>query len=285
MSEETHKLNTLIHLYETAHSGFYGDNPSETVNLVPKTWTRYTVTDGNWMSPKTVEPLVLRDIYLANKIDEAISSKNSHYKAGKHIIIDYDTNTISVNPFDFKYEYTNGILNTNYEVYTDLPKYDGGAENRLILTNSGLSYSFVSGNKVYDYINCDISSVSAGGITAEGSLSSFPSGVNLVYVTSAIYEYENSESNSGECISGYEIMYDEYAGQKVRHDFHGEWPSVTGTIVSGRLENVFNPSDEREFDIETLTGGSNYIVLDHSHSMGPKNNITMVPTGVMFIYD
>ena len=78
-TELVYKPNALIHLYETAHSGFYGEEPTTTVNLVPKTWTRYTVTDGDWMTPKTVEPLVLRDIYLANKIDELDEYKKNLY--------------------------------------------------------------------------------------------------------------------------------------------------------------------------------------------------------------
>ena len=276
------KPNAVIHLYETAHSGFYSEDPTTTVNLVPKTWTRYTVTDGDWMTPKTVEPLVLRDIYLANKIDELDEYKNNFYKAGKHIIIDYDTNTISVNPFDYNYKFINGIMNTDYDVTTDLPLLYGGLPNKLILKDDVITYSCESGISATGYIDYDVVSASAAGLTPD-SISDFPDGVTFVNVTSAVYEYDNSFSDSGCWMSGYEELYDEYAGKKVRHDYIPVPPPVTAVESTGRFENIFNPADERVFDPEELTGGSNYIVIE-GEGMGPRRKTSMVPTGVMFIY-
>ena len=281
--DSDYKPNAVIHLFETAHSGFYGDGSSATVNLVPKTWTRYTVTDGNWMTPNTVYPLVNRDIYLANKIDEVDEYLGSLYKEGRYIAIDKETNTISVNPFDYNYKFINGIMNTDYDVTTDLPSLYGDLPNKLILKDDVITYSCESGISTTGYIDYDVVSASAAGLTPD-SISNFPSGVTFVNVTSAVYEYDNSFSDSGRWLSGYEELYDEYEGKKVRHDYIPIPPPVTAVESTGRFENIFNPADERVFDPVELTGGSNYIVIE-GEGMGPRRKISMVPTGVMFIYD
>lgn len=287
--DSDYKPNAVIHLFETAHSGFYGDDSSATVNLVPKTWTRYTVTDGNWMTPKTVDPLVLRDIYLANKIDEVDEYLGSLYKEGKHIIIDKETNTISVNPFDYKYNFTNGILNTDYDVYTQLPSLYGGLENRLVIKDDVLTYDFEPGTTESGYIEdqTDIETEVITGfiMTADNSVDEFPTDTKYVLVTSAIYEYDDRYSNSGGWLSGYEELYDEYEERKVRHDYIPEIPPVTGNDdLSGIYENIFNPADSRLYNATLLTGGSNYNAIIGGGD-GPMRFDTMVPRNVMYIYD
>lgn len=273
------KLNTLIHLYETAHSGFYGDNPSETVNLVPKTWTRYTVTDGNWMSPKTVEPLVLRDIYLANKIDEVDEYLGDFYKEGYHILIDKETNTISLNPFEYNYIFTNGILSNNNYIYTDLPN-KGGQDNRMYLTNIGLAYSStpgISSTSADEY--GDIERISADNINLS-------SAVNIVLVTSAEYILDETYSDSGMWISGYTELYDREQGKKVRKEYHGERPEPITADNHTTAENVFDPSDKTLYSPGELTGGKNYIYEDAGGgSAGRRRKWSMVTDGVLYIYD
>lgn len=63
-------MSAVIHLYETAHSGYYDDDPTRKINLVPKTWTKYTVTDGDWKTKYTINPLSARDEYIADCIED-----------------------------------------------------------------------------------------------------------------------------------------------------------------------------------------------------------------------
>ena len=134
-----------VHLYETAHSGFYGDARSaETVNLLPKTWTKYTVTDGEWKTEKTIEPLVKRDIYLANMIDAVDYDKRHHYEASSHFIIDHENKVMSVNPFDTMFQFENGLIYNpdNYTIKTDTPPKLGGLDNKLFFKQGeGLTYN------------------------------------------------------------------------------------------------------------------------------------------------
>lgn len=283
--ENNYTPNTVLHLFETAHSGFYGDNPSATVNLVPKTWTRYTITDGNWMTPKTVEPLELRDIYLANKIDEVDGFLGDLYKPGDHIIIDKETNTISVNPFDYRYVFTNGILNTDYNVYTQLPDQYGGLENKLILKNNKLTYDIIPGNTESGLIPDEtISSISSYAGLIEGSIDDFPENTNIVIVTTADYFYDDSYYDCGGWTSGYREYWDEYEERRVVINLTTDPPEPTGAIVSGNVNNAFNPADNRTLNRTAISGGTNYIE-NIIVPGGAAYKVSMVPDNTLFIYD
>jgi hypothetical protein len=129
--EHKYKPNAKLHLYETKHSGFYPEDPDKLVNLVPKSWTKFTVTDGEWMTDNTLVPLENRDIYLANKIDELDEYKKNYYQASSHFIIDHENKTMAVNPFDTLYVFKDGILydNENFTIYSQTPAKYGGVEN------------------------------------------------------------------------------------------------------------------------------------------------------------
>lgn len=79
----------VIHLYETAHSGYYEDDPTKTVNLVPKTWTKFTVTDGDWKTKYTIKPLSARDEFIADCI-ENLQSKVKIIQEGNNTTITKD---------------------------------------------------------------------------------------------------------------------------------------------------------------------------------------------------
>lgn len=278
------KPNTLIHLYETAHSGFYGDNPSATVNLVPKTWTRYTVTDGNWMTPKTVEPLVDRDIYLANKIDEVGDFLYDLYKAGSHIIIDKDTNTISVNPFDFQYVFTNGILNTAYDVYTQLPDYYRGIENKLCVMNEttgqSLSYQCTaltpeqqepptvvvnSANETFDF------SATINGEPIDSLYDEYMTNANFIAVYKNQYNFDDevhgSEGDllSADCWSA--DIGERFVGIISQND------TPIDIDEEGLSSNIFNPEDRTPTQNveDDFKAGPNFISGDID--MAPENTL------------
>ena len=264
--------DTVMHLYENAHSGFYGPDNSATVDLLPKTWTRYTVTDGDWMQKETIEPLVNRDIYLANKIDELDNYFGNLYSAGRHISIDKTTNTISLLPYEYDYVFTDGIICDEYAVTTDLPEIYGGLTNKLIFDENGITYNHTPGSSYIDSALSGEMVISAGLISAI----KFPMDKNIVLVTSAIYKMDKDYSDSGNWIEGYTDLYDREQGKKVYKEYNGERPEpiTINEHISG--ENVFNPSDFTIFNQEELTGGKNY---------NTKTGETFNPTGVLYIYD
>lgn len=118
------------HLYETEHSGFYDNNdvkhipyflPSAwttftpeqittaTFNMVPKTWTKFTVTDGDWMTKNTLIPLSSRDLYLADLLDN-LNPKIKTFVPGSHTTITTDARGLKYinqyyNAEDFKEEF------------------------------------------------------------------------------------------------------------------------------------------------------------------------------------
>lgn len=264
--------DTVMHLYENAHSGFYGPDNSATVDLLPKTWTRYTVTDGDWMQKETIEPLVNRDIYLANKIDELDNYFGNLYSAGRHISIDKTTNTISLLPYEYNYVFTDGIICDEYAVTTDLPEIYGGLTNKLIFDKNGITYNHTPGSSYIDSALSGSSAISAGLISAI----QFPMDKNIVLVTSAIYKMDKDYSDSGNWIEGYTDLYDREQGKKVYKEYNGERPEPITINEHIYEENVFNPSDFTIFNQEELTGGKNYNTISGE---------TFNPTGVLYIYD
>lgn len=90
--------------YVSAHldENYHVFNNGTTGKLCVTPWNRNTVADGYWQNVNTIKPLINRDIYLAECLDE-IASKYTVYTPGEGIIIkqnqDNQNNyTISVDP-------------------------------------------------------------------------------------------------------------------------------------------------------------------------------------------
>lgn len=94
----TEKEYVSAHLDENYH--VFNNGTTGKLSVTP--WNRNTVADGYWQNVNTIKPLINRDIYLAECLDE-IASKYTVYTPGEGIIItqnqDNQNNyTISVNP-------------------------------------------------------------------------------------------------------------------------------------------------------------------------------------------
>lgn len=90
----TKKEYVSAHLNENYH--VFNNGTTGKLNVTP--WNRNTVADGYWQNVNTIKPLINRDIYLAECLDE-IASKYTVYTPGSGIIItqNQDNNyTISV---------------------------------------------------------------------------------------------------------------------------------------------------------------------------------------------
>lgn len=287
------KINAYYHLYETAHTGLI----DEPVNLVPDSWNRFTVTDGNWMTSATLSALCYRDLFLAQQIQIVDKDKSEHYKAGDLITINSATYTISFTPAKYNYEFKNGLnCNLDYN-YVTLPipdtfiATDGRPPeykvNRIEIKDDGLYYGFTSAGDYSASVSSEIHSVpseSAGIVNAPGSIIIFPESANVVFVSAATletfdeyYEYQSKQYHidswsadtveyreDGRCVSGW-----------------NEFINSSSNISYSLSSNIFNPTDSAQFNAVTgninpsLEGGLNYIC----------GNVNMVPSGVLFIYN
>lgn len=276
----------VIHLYENAHSGFYGPDNSATVDLLPKTWTRYTVTDGNWMTNETVNPLINRDIYLANKIDEVDEDKYNYYSAGKHIIIDKESNTISFNPFDIKYVFGDGLIYDEPSLYldSDLPETYGGVQNKLKLVNNKICYSFTripESEQVSSYL--DDSHSAAPQVTFNGgSTTSIPGNPTMIAVSKGFSSFCD-KITSGEWKFGNYDYWDVDIQTRIvgfiddptnpEHDPEKYNPGpVSSETPEGEID--FDPTNRDTVEYEGgvfKKAGPNY--LDVNINMCPQNNI------------
>lgn len=285
------KINAYYHLFETAHSGLI----DEPVNLVPESWNRFTVTDGDWMTSATLEALRYRDLFLAQQIEIVDNDKKNHYVAGNSIFIDDDTYTIDFLPTQYNYNFKSGLVfNKDYRyISISLPstfdtsdyRPDEYKINKIQLSSDGLYYSFTKGNNYETSSSIETHNVPSNSAGIIGDITTFPESANIVYISAAnikvfdeYYEYQSKQykidcwsagiegyREDGRCISGWNEIISSH--------------SISSN--SSTSSNIFNPTDTAHFNAVTgeynpsLEGGLNYIC----------GNVNMVPTGVLFIYN
>ena len=271
------------HLYETAHSGII---PGQTVNLVPKTWTTRTVTDGVWMTNATLSALDFRDYFLANMIDAVDEDKKNHYVGKDGIVIDHEKRTISYDPIDGKYVFDNNSAmwcepNSKF-VYT---KLNEDKDNRIKLVSGYINYELTPGVK-YITATVDSSISSITGFSGSDSISSFSTDVNVVYVTNAkLYKNNITAMSAGETSA--EPYKNEGSGSKwvvtgdsIKDGYREYWSATTESATlytdgtsSISSSNIFDPTDRTNYS-GGFIGGPNFI----------SGDVDMVPSGVLFIY-
>lgn len=198
--------------YVSAHldENYHVFNNGTTGKLCVTPWNRSTVADGYWQNVNTIKPLINRDIYLAECLDE-IASKYTVYTPGEGIVItqnqDNQNNyTISVDPsyisnlpsysFDSKV-FTTAASNTsgtdvsiklsNVDEYQTISADENGLFANLdyMLNNtssissitinsgtytSGLTYTYMTGNLPIEYVDEIPSSATAGTIYITSNL-------------------------------------------------------------------------------------------------------------------
>lgn len=163
-------LDSYMHVYDNG----------TTARLYVTPWDRNTVADGYWQTVNTIQPLINRDIYLADCIDK-LAEKYTRYMPGYGINMAYNTVedfwTISVDAeeviagipkynFDAKYfvtaptpgvdgSQTVGLRFKNDSVTADNNGIYCNVEKLMHSTSSLSSYSSVSANTIssfsYDY--------------------------------------------------------------------------------------------------------------------------------------
>ena len=188
-------LNSYMHVYDNG----------TTARLYVTPWNKNTVADGYWQTVNTIQPLINRDIYLADCLDK-LANKYTVYKPGFGIEMEHNTVedywTISVNAeeviagipkynFDSKYFVTTptpgvegsqnvGLRLKNDSVTADANGIYCNVEKLMHSTSSMSSYSSVSANTIssfsYDY------KVATSTITAVESLPVAPDPSVSVYL-------------------------------------------------------------------------------------------------------
>lgn len=195
----TEKEYVSAHLDENYH--VFNNGTTGKLSVTP--WNRNTVADGYWQNVNTIKPLINRDIYLAECLDE-IASKYTVYTPGEGIVItqnqDNQNNyTISVDPsyisnlpsysFDSK-SFTTVATTSSTDVSIKLSTIDEyqtiSADENGIFANidymlnntssissitinsgtytSGLTYTYMTGNLPIEYVDAIPETATSGRI-------------------------------------------------------------------------------------------------------------------------
>lgn len=163
-------LDSMIHVY---------DNGS-TARLYVTPWDRNTVADGYWQTVNTIQPLINRDIYLADALDK-LASKYTKYNAGWGINISDNgpPYTISVREEDLQnvpsYSFNSQYFTTSL-IDTNVYKVDLNIDNETITADS-------------DGIYCNIEYM----MSSTSAMSSYSS-VSANTTTSFSYDYNVSDA-------------------------------------------------------------------------------------------
>lgn len=165
-------LNSYMHVYDNG----------TTARLYVTPWNKSTVADGYWQTVNTIQPLINRDIYLADCLDK-LANKYTVYKPGFGIEMEHNTVedywTISVK--------TDELLNT-------VPKYNFNTKYFTTAETQGVDNGVTVGFKVKedgfikagdDGLFCNVD----GLIDSTSSLSSYSS-VSSKTISSFSYDYK-----------------------------------------------------------------------------------------------
>lgn len=179
MAEE--KTATSSHLDSYMH--VYDDGTTGRLYVTP--WDRNTVADGHWQTVNTIQPLINRDIYLAEALDK-LASQYVVYEPGYGIDMEYDTVddtwTISVDADEVLGSVQKYDFDGKYFTCEPIESEDNSYEVGIKVKSDG----FISAND--DGLFCNVDKL----ISSTSSLSSFSS-VSSNTMSSFSYDYNVSE--------------------------------------------------------------------------------------------
>jgi hypothetical protein len=186
----TEKEYVSAHLNENYH--VFNNGTTGKLSVTP--WTRDTVADGYWQNVNTIKPLINRDIYLAECLDE-IASKYTVYTQGDGI-------KITPNPASED----NYIISVDPEYTTNIPTYDFDTKTMNVVTDEEHKKKTVSVKLAVDeyqaltadengiYANIDYMLSSTSALSSESVYSAtYTSGFTYTYMTANLpYEVVSS---------------------------------------------------------------------------------------------
>lgn len=161
-------LDSYMHVYDNG----------TTARLYVTPWDRNTVADGYWQTVNTIQPLINRDIYLADAIDK-LANKYTVYSAGFGVTItpvqdsDRDYYSISVNMDDILHNIPKYSFNQQ-QFYQEQTERDG--EYRVGLRINPTGSILVNDKGIYcnvDYLMYSTTSLSSYSAITANVVSSF----------------------------------------------------------------------------------------------------------------
>lgn len=165
-------LDSYMHVYDNG----------TTARLYVTPWDRNTVADGYWQTVNTIQPLINRDIYLADALDK-LAAKYTVYSAGFGVNITYnepdDNYFISVDIDDILHNIPRYSFEKKHFTTTQDPDVDG-------VTRVGLKlnpYGYITAGDDGIYCNVDYMMYSTT------SLSSY-SAITANVISSFSYDYK-----------------------------------------------------------------------------------------------
>lgn len=165
-------LDSYMHVYDNG----------TTARLYVTPWDRNTVADGYWQTVNTIQPLINRDIYLADALDK-LAAKYTVYSAGFGVNITYnepdDNYFISVDIDDILHNIPRYSFEKKQFTTTQDPDVDGVTRVGLKLNPNG--YITAGDDGIYCNVNKMMSSTS--------SLSSY-SAITANVISSFSYDYK-----------------------------------------------------------------------------------------------
>jgi hypothetical protein len=125
-------LDSYMHVYDNG----------TTARLYATPWDRNTVADGYWQTVNTIQPLINRDVYLADAIEE-LSAKANKYEPGSGITFeDLGNGTTKINAsMAFALRGSNGIAIADNEIYLCGGDINGSFKLQNVSANKMSSYS------------------------------------------------------------------------------------------------------------------------------------------------
>jgi hypothetical protein len=160
-------LDSYMHVYDNG----------TTARLYVTPWDRNTVADGYWQTVNTIQPLINRDIYLADALDK-LANKYTVYSAGFGVNITYnepdDNYFISVDIDDILHNIPRYSFEKKQFTTAQDPDVDGVTRVGLKLNPDG--YITASDNGIYcnvDYMMFSTTSLSSYSAITANVISSF----------------------------------------------------------------------------------------------------------------
>lgn len=177
-------LDSYMHVYDNG----------TTARLYVSPWDRNTVADGYWQTVNTIQPLINRDVYLADCIDK-LAEKYTVYTEGEGIKITPNqepsgTYSIGLSP-DYYKKVPKYTFNTDHFVVETNQDTNETRVGLKLDPNSGVGYISADENGIFanlDYMMYDTSAVTSHSAYSANYVSAWTytyntASLDVVYVT------------------------------------------------------------------------------------------------------
>ena len=269
------------------------DEMNSTVSCIPAKWNRFTVADGDWMQAKTLDQLMNRDDFLADKIGEGNSGWKddlSSESAARYYEDQYLSASISSLSGEFYTFSANDYLPTvtsissllNYEINRATQAEDN-LSGRISIEETARSAADAKLQKQIDELQAATDVIAVFGTYDEFVAGSGDLGVTDNDTIKVLRDYNYTPSASDEDYKsndddGFQVYYE-------WHDPNAENPHTDwiGWSAIGSLDPYYSVSEideykkqiDSNFDSLSATVSSNYLSANEN-AIGAGKNIQII---------